>query len=89
MRKAKDPDNQILCVCNFTPVPRYDYRIGVPRKGYYREILNSDAAFYGGGNLGNAGGLATQEMGSHGFPYSITFTLPPLSVLFFKLNPSS
>ncbi len=84
MRKAKDPDNQILCVCNFTPVPRYDYRIGVPLKGYYRELLNSDASIYGGGNLGNAGGLAAQEVGSHGFPYSITLTLPPLSVLFLK-----
>jgi 1,4-alpha-glucan branching enzyme len=73
-----------LCVCNFTPVPRYDYRVGVPFEGYYRELLNSDASAYGGSNVGNAGGLQTSTLSSHGMPYSLAVTLPPLSVLFFK-----
>jgi 1,4-alpha-glucan branching enzyme len=84
LRKAKDQDNQILCLCNFTPVPRYDYRIGVPHEGYYRELLNSDASAYGGSNVGNAGGLQTSALPSHGLPHSLAVTLPPLSVLFLK-----
>jgi 1,4-alpha-glucan branching enzyme len=84
LRKAKDQDNQIVCLCNFTPVPRYDYRIGVPYEGYYRELLNSDASAYGGSNMGNAGGLQTSAVPSHGMPHSLAVTLPPLSVLFLK-----
>jgi 1,4-alpha-glucan branching enzyme len=84
LRKAKDQDNQIVCVCNFTPVPRYDYRIGVPHEGYYRELLNSDASAYGGSNVGNAGGVQTSALPSHGLPHSLAVTLPPLSVLFLK-----
>lgn len=84
LRKAKDQDNQILCLCNFTPVPRYNYRIGVPTEGYYRELLNSDASIYGGSNVGNEGGLHTSPIPCHGMPYSLAVTLPPLSVLFLK-----
>jgi 1,4-alpha-glucan branching enzyme len=84
LRKAKDQENHILCVCNFTPVPRYDYRVGVPHEGYYRELLNSDASAYGGSNVGNAGGLQTSAIPSHGMPHSIAVILPPLSVLFLK-----
>ena len=84
IRKAKDQDNQILCICNFTPVPRYDYRIGVPREGYYHELLNSDAWTYGGSNMGNYGGLHTNPINSHGMPHSLALTLPPLSVMFLK-----
>jgi len=84
LRKAKDQSNQMLCVCNFTPVPRYDYRIGVPSEGYYHELLNSDAWTYGGSNMGNYGGLHTNPIPSHGMPNSLALTLPPLSVLFLK-----
>jgi 1,4-alpha-glucan branching enzyme len=84
LRKAKDQSNQVLCVCNFTPVPRYDYRIGVPSEGYYHELLNSDAWTYGGSNMGNYGGLHTNPIPSHGMPHSLALTLPPLSVLFLK-----
>jgi 1,4-alpha-glucan branching enzyme len=71
-------------LCNFTPVPRYNYRVGVPREGYYRELLNSDASIYGGSNVGNSGGLHTSPVLSHGMPHSLSVTLPPLSVLFLK-----
>ncbi len=84
LRKAADPRDQIVCVCNFTPVPRYGYRVGVPQEGYYRELLNTDASLYGGGNLGNQGGLRTEEVSSHGFSRSLQLTIPPLSVLFLK-----
>jgi len=84
LRRAKDQDNQIVCLCNLTPVPRYNYRVGVPAEGYYRELLNSDASTYGGSNVGNSGGLHTSPVLSHGMPHSLAVTLPPLSVLFLK-----
>ena len=84
LRKGHHSDEQILCVCNLTPVPRYDYRIGVPRDGFYRELLNTDAGLYWGGNVGNGGGLYAQHVPSHGFSYSLPLTLPPLAVLFLK-----
>ena len=80
----RSQDNQIVCVCNFTPVPHDNYRVGVPYEGYYRELLNSDASADGGSNMGNAGGLHTNAVPSHGLPYSLAVTLPPLSVLFLK-----
>jgi len=85
-RKAKDQSNSILCVCNFTPVPRHGYRLGVSSLGWYREVLNSDAAPYGGSNLGNGGGVMAEAIESHGLPNSISLTLPPLSVLYLKVN---
>jgi len=84
LRKARDQNNSIVCVCNFTPVPRYQYRLGVPSLGWYREVMNSDAAAYGGSNLGNGGGLTVEPIASHGFANSISLTLPPLSVLYLK-----
>ncbi len=84
LRKAKDAGQQMVCVCNFTPVPRSDYRIGVPSGGYYRELLNTDASVYGGGNLGNGGGVNSTAEPCHGFAHSLNLTLPPLSVLFLK-----
>ncbi len=84
LRKARDPNNQVVCVCNFTPVPRHGYRIGVPSLGHYRELLNSDAETYGGSNMGNGGGVMSEPISAHGFPNSIVLTLPPLSVLYFK-----
>ena len=84
LRKAKDPARQVLCVCNFTPVPRHNYRIGVALDGYYHELLNTDSSVYGGSNMGNAGGLQSQSVPSHGLPASLSLTLPPLSVLYLK-----
>lgn len=84
IRRAEQADRFVVCVCNFTPVPRHGYRIGVPVPGFYREVLNSDAACYGGSNMGNAGGVTSEPVGSHGFMQSIVLTLPPLSVLFLK-----
>ena len=78
------PRKPVVVVCNFTPVPRYDYRIGAPHGGMYAELLNTDASIYGGGNIGNAGGLHAQPQPSHGFPFSLQVILPPLSVLFLK-----
>ncbi len=84
MRKARNDDNFLVFVCNFTPVPREGYLIGVPQKCFYREILNSDSAIYGGTNMGNLGGVMASENPVHERPYSISITLPPLSVLIFK-----
>jgi 1,4-alpha-glucan branching enzyme len=84
IRKGKSSSTIILVVCNFTPVPRYSYRLGSPRSGFWHEILNSDASEYGGGNMGNLGGVETVPVALHGRPYSLTITLPPLSVSFFR-----
>jgi 1,4-alpha-glucan branching enzyme len=73
-----------LVVCNFTPVPRRHYRLGVPMPGRYRERLNSDAALYGGCNLGNAGEVTTSPPGSHRRPHAVELTLPPLATLIFE-----
>ncbi|CAN5362558.1 1,4-alpha-glucan branching protein GlgB [soil metagenome] len=74
----------ILCVLNFTPVTRDNYRIGVPYPGYWREILNTDAACYGGGNVGNNGGVHAEFHACHGQPYSVVLTLPPMGALYLK-----
>ena len=84
LRLAKDTTNHLVCAYNFTPVPRTGYRMGVPRKGWYREILNSDASIYGGGNLGNAGGIRAEPVPWNDQPCSIVVTLPPLAGVFFK-----
>src|SRR5947209_234211 len=84
IRKGKSTSTIILVICNFTPVPRYSYRVGSPRGGFWQEILNSDAGEYGGSNMGNLGGVETVPVPLHGRPYSLTITLPPLSVSFFK-----
>jgi 1,4-alpha-glucan branching enzyme len=83
-RMARDPEDLVIVVCNFTPIPRDGYRIGVPQAGFYRELLNSDAATYGGGNVGNIGGLHSKARPSHGHSQSLVLTLPPLSVLLLK-----
>ncbi|MFH0768874.1 MAG: 1,4-alpha-glucan branching protein GlgB [Chloroflexota bacterium] len=84
IRKGRTADSTILIICNFTPVPRFNYRIGVPNDGFWKELLNSDAKEYGGSNLGNLGGIGAVAIPSHGRPYSLEITLPPLAVLFFK-----
>jgi 1,4-alpha-glucan branching enzyme len=74
----------VLVVCNFTPVPRYNYRVGVPSGGRWREILNSDAGYYGGSGMGNQGGAEAQPMPYEDLNQSLSLTLPPLAVLFLK-----
>ena len=84
VRRAKDPSDFVVCVFNFTPVPRQNFRLGVPRNGWYREMLNSDAAIYGGSNMGNGGGVEAEPVPHHGQPYSVVMTLPPLTAVFLK-----
>ncbi len=84
IRKGTDPNDLVLVACNFTPVPRESYRVGVPMAGYWKEICNSDAVEYGGGGIGNAGGTTTQEQSWHGRNYSMLITLPPLALVAFR-----
>jgi 1,4-alpha-glucan branching enzyme len=83
-RTGKDTAESLLFVCNFTPVLREHYRLGVPQDGEYRELLNTDATLYGGGNHGNLGAVSGEAVPSHGRPHSIDITLPPLSTVVFK-----
>jgi len=84
LRQGEEGEAPILVVCNFTPVPRYNYRIGVPRGGYWRELLNSDAAQYGGSGIGNYGGTEATPMPYESLSHSLSLTLPPLGALYFK-----
>jgi len=84
IRKGKSTDEIILVVCNFTPVPRYNYQIGVPRGSFWKEVLNSDAKIYCGSDHGNFGGVEASPTPVYGKNYSLSLTLPPLSVIFFK-----
>jgi 1,4-alpha-glucan branching enzyme len=77
-------DPPVLAVCNFTPVPRSGYRVGVPRPGVWIEVLNTDAAAYGGANMGNGGGLTASGIESHGLPASLELVLPPLATLILR-----
>jgi len=84
LRRGRNPDDIVVFGCNFTPVPRHNYRIGVPRGGWYQEVLNSDAPLYGGSGQGNAGGAEAAPLPTHGRPHSLTVTLPPLGIVVFK-----
>lgn len=84
IRRAKNRDDFVVVVNNFTPVPRMNYKLGVPHAGWYREISNSDSTYFGGSDLGNNGGVMAKGEESHGRPASLTITLPPLSTLVFK-----
>ncbi len=84
LRKGKNSNELILIVCNFTPVPRDNYRIGVPRGGAWKEKLNSDATLYGGSGHGNFGGLEAAPITAHGRYHSLSLSLPPLSIVLFK-----
>ena len=77
-------DREVLVACNFTPVPRHSYRIGVPREGVWREVANSDAEEYGGSGQGNFGAVDTVAVPYQGHEQSVLLTLPPLSVVFFE-----
>jgi 1,4-alpha-glucan branching enzyme len=84
LRKGKTTDHEVLAVFNFTPVPRGGYRLGVPKPGFWKEILNSDAEIYNGTGWGNSGGVQATAFPSHGQPYSLELTLPPLSAVFLR-----
>jgi 1,4-alpha-glucan branching enzyme len=84
LRRGRSADNAIVFVCNFTPVPRYNYRVGVPFSGFWKEVLNSDAPLYGGSGQGNLGGVHAAPVGMHGRAYSLTLTLPPLGMVAFR-----
>jgi len=84
MRRGRSTDDILLIACNFTPVPRPNYRVGAPRGGFWKEILNSDAWNYGGSGQGNLGGVEAAPVPLHGRPYSLTLTLPPLAAVYFK-----
>ena len=86
LRLGEEGDAPVLVMCNFTPVERNGFRVGVPEKGHWAEVLNSDSALYGGGNRGNLGGLDTVAEPSDGFGHSIEMTLPPLSVVILRLG---
>jgi 1,4-alpha-glucan branching enzyme len=84
IRKGKSTDDVFLVVGNFTPVTRFNYMVGAPRGGFWKEIMNSDAQEYGGSGQGNLGGVEAATIPFHGRPYSLSLTLPPLAVVFFK-----
>ncbi|GAB4355861.1 MAG: 1,4-alpha-glucan branching protein GlgB [Immundisolibacter sp.] len=84
LRRGLDPDDILLVVCNFTPVPRHNYRVGVPRGGRWRELLNSDATTYGGSGVGNLGEVETAPVAAQGHYQSLSLVLPPLGVLYLK-----
>jgi 1,4-alpha-glucan branching enzyme len=84
LRKSNDGLDKVVIVCNLTPVPRYDYRIGVSEEGNYREILNSDSLYYTGGNIGNSGEIQAELISHHHRPFSLRLTLPPLAAVFLK-----
>ncbi len=86
IRRAKDSDDFIIAICNFTPQPHAHYRIGVPQHGFYVELFNSDAREYGGSNMGNLGGKWAEEWSTHNRRHSLNLCLPPLGVLLFKLD---
>jgi 1,4-alpha-glucan branching enzyme len=83
LRHGPAPDDVVLVVCNFTPMARDNYRVGVPRGGWWVERLNSDASIYGGSGQGNLGGVDSVPIGAHGRLHSLTLRLPPLSALYF------
>ncbi len=84
IRRAREQWDAIVVVANFTPVAREKYRVGVPDPGWYRELFNSDAEFYGGSNYGNAGGVMAEPVPWMGMNYSLPLRLPPLATLYFK-----
>ena len=86
MRRAYDRSDWLLVAFNFMLTPREHYRIGVPRLGRYREILNTDAAIYGGSNLGNLGAVVASAVVCDGLPHSLLLTLPPLSAVVLKVD---
>jgi 1,4-alpha-glucan branching enzyme len=83
LRKGRRDERVVLVTCNFTPVPRLNYRVGAPKGGTWKEALNSDAAIYGGSGMGNMGAVEAAPVPAHGRHFSLPLILPPLSILFF------
>ncbi len=88
LRRTRDGSREVAVIANLTPVVRHNYRIGVPERGYWRELFNSDASAYGGSGVGNFGGVPTSPLPCHGRSHSMVLTLPPLSVLILQLDPT-
>jgi len=84
MRKGRSVPGAVLIACNFSPMPRFNYRVGVPAGGFWREILNTDSLEHGGSGHGNLGGVEAAPLGHHGRPYLVNLTLPPLAAVFLK-----
>jgi 1,4-alpha-glucan branching enzyme len=84
LRKGGSAEETIVVACNFTPVPRHNYRVGVPTGGLWQEILNSDAHEYGGSGQGNFGAVEAEDTSIYGRPYSLNITLPPIAAVYFK-----
>jgi 1,4-alpha-glucan branching enzyme len=84
LRKAKNGADQLVVLCNFTPVVRHNARFGVTRGGFYKEIFNTDSEYYDGTNVGNHPGVMAEQIESQGRPFSINVTMPPLAVMVFK-----
>jgi 1,4-alpha-glucan branching enzyme len=89
VRRPTGPGEKLVVILTLTPVPRPLYRVGLPQGGYWREVLNTDAADYGGGGVGNLGGVMAEAVPWHGQPCSAEFTLPPLGVLVFQSSPNA
>jgi 1,4-alpha-glucan branching enzyme len=87
LRRGGPDDHPVAIVCNFTPVPRHGYRVGLPFPGRWREVMNTDASAYGGSGLGNLGGVEAAADPSHGMAASATLLLPPLATLYFAYEP--
>ncbi len=87
IRRGRSSEAIVLVVANFTPVPRANYRVGVPRGGRWAEVLNGDAPIYGGSGQGNIGGASTVPVSAHGHPQSLNLTLPPLAVIALRWRP--
>ena len=85
LRRGPAPEDTLIYVVNWTPVVRQGYRVGVPAPGYWRELLNTDGSTYGGSDVGNGGGVASEAVAAHGFDDSLALTLPPLGALVLKL----
>jgi 1,4-alpha-glucan branching enzyme len=83
-RQNQERTNELVIIMNLTPVSRTHYRVGLPRPGKWREVLNSDSAIYGGGNIGNMGGVVADDYNVHNQSYSAEFSLPPLSIIVFQ-----
>ncbi|MFC1863571.1 alpha amylase C-terminal domain-containing protein, partial [Thermodesulfobacteriota bacterium] len=86
MRKGDSDEDTLIIICNFTPVPRHNFIVGAPKGGPWKELLNSDAVDYGGSGKGNLGLVKAETNPFHGRPYSFNITIPPLSIVFFKID---
>ena len=82
----KGPQGQLVCIFNFTPVPRVRYRVGVPFPGTYLELINTDSSLYGGGDVGNGGRIPSSPVPCHGHPHSVSLTLPPMGCLILRIE---